>query len=131
MKFCPECQNTLSLKIRMDDENKQFLEYVCKNCNYKNQLDTKTEKCISKNEYDLQKLYIQSKKNLKYICQDPTIPHINNIPCHNNQCPTHKNESEVVNSEKPTNLVAYTKIEENDMKFMYICCHCFTTWTNN
>ena len=136
MKFCPNCQRSLSLKIRTDSNSKQYPEYVCGSCNYRNKLDSKTDKCIMKNEYDLQTFYIQDKKNLKFICQDPTVPHINNIPCPDKNCVSHKNEDdeEVIDTEIKKvnrNLVAYTKIDDNDMKFRYICCHCYTSWTNN
>lgn len=132
MNFCPDCRRTLSLKIKVDAKtSNQYLEQFCKNCNYKIKLDSKKDKCIVKNEYNLQKLQILDKKQLQNIVNDPTIPHINNMPCVNNDCPSKQEAETLEDTDKNRNLVVYIKIDDNDMKYMYICAHCLTTWTNN
>jgi DNA-directed RNA polymerase subunit M/transcription elongation factor TFIIS len=122
MNFCPDCENLLFIKLKQDESPENQLTEFCHNCGYSNKRDYSTNKCIYKNDYNNQNIFIQD-KNLKYICQDPTIPHINNIECPNKQC---KSVDEV-----NTNNVAYIKIDEEDMKYLYICCYCMNTWTNN
>ena len=123
MNFCPDCENYLSARIVSDTstDNIQLLEYFCRNCGHTQRTTDTKNKCVYKNEYDLQKIYVQE-KNIKYICSDPAIPRINNIECPNKECKSHL--------ENMGNDIRYLKINDKDMKFLYLCCHCENTWTN-
>ena len=123
MNFCPNCENYLATRIISDTStNNQILEYYCRNCGHTQQASDSKNKCVYKNEYDLQKIYVQE-KNIKYICDDPAIPRITNIECPNRECESHKQTG-------LANDVRYLKINDVDMKFLYLCCHCLNTWTN-
>ena len=125
MNFCPDCENYLTTRIVSGSgtNKSQSLEYFCRNCGYTEEKSNTTSKCVYKNEYDLQKIYIQD-KNIKYICDDPAIPRVNNITCPNKDCISHKDDSGLGND------VRYLKINEEDMKYLYLCCHCEYKWTN-
>ena len=113
IKFCEHCDNYMILKIIEENET-QSLQYYCNNCGNINK--KVEEKCINYNNYDLQKIYIQD-RNIKYLADDPTIPRVNNITCPNNEC-----------SKVGENEVVYITIDEDNMKYLYICRDCKTSW---
>jgi DNA-directed RNA polymerase subunit M/transcription elongation factor TFIIS len=106
------------LKIK-NDNGKQSIEYHCNNCGFiKTNIN---QNCIIENDYNLQQLHIQD-KNIKYIADDPTNPRLNNIPCPNKDCNSHKTQKYDV---------VFISINDEDMKFLYLCNECKDTWTNN
>lgn len=118
LNFCDNCENNMILKIKNQDQT-QVIEYHCNNCG--NIKDNITQKCIIKNDYNLQQLYIQE-KNIKYIAHDASNPRLNNIACPNKECTSHlDNKYDIV----------YISINEEDMKYLYYCVVCSNSWTNN
>ena len=79
MEFCQDCENILVLKFKNTESEGEKLQLYCNNCGFNK--NAMVDKCsyILKNDYNLQKVFIEE-KNIKYITQDPTIPHISDIP---------------------------------------------------
>jgi DNA-directed RNA polymerase subunit M/transcription elongation factor TFIIS len=130
MNFCPECENYLALKIRSDDASgRQLMHHFCRNCGYTADVKaSKDKQYIYKSDYDIQKLFMLD-KNIQYLCDDPTLPRVNNIPCPNSNCPSKKN-TEGDGLAKDDGDVVYYNINEKNMKYVYLCCQCKHTWTN-
>ena len=137
MNFCPDCENSLNTKITSDDNSNKIMSFVCNNCSYKKIVDISKEpeyKCVYKQNYNIKKIDI-GQFNDKYLSKDPTLPHVDIIPCPNPECITNK---EILNSEildivlpkENINNVLYKKINESDLTFKYQCCNCKHTWTN-
>jgi DNA-directed RNA polymerase subunit M/transcription elongation factor TFIIS len=126
MKFCPECENYLALKIRTDEASgRQVMNHFCRNCGYTEDLtESRDKKYIYKSDYDIQKLFMLD-RNIQYLCDDPTLPRVRNIPCPNASCPSRKDQESSDNGD-----VVYYNINEKNMKYVYLCCQCKHTWTN-
>lgn len=154
MNFCKECDNSLSLKMRegATASMKEELIYKCVNCGFEEEYNSfhkdsiKTENCIYKNYYDKNKILESNENITNYLDKDPTLPRVSNITCPNEKCLTNDNMSvkELIENDKNEELdlkldsdgtlkneVVYIIINEDDMVFKYICCHCKTSWTNS
>ena len=135
MKFCPDCETYLMTEIVNNDNTNKILSYKCKNCNYRKVIDIAEEpdyKCVYKKNYTINEKSIDE-NTIKYLNNDPTLPHVNNIKCPNNECITNKlNEpSEILNeTNKNINNVLYLVINENTLTYLYKCCNCNHIWTN-
>lgn len=138
MNFCPDCETYLITKISSADNANKILSYVCNNCSYTKVVDISKEpeyKCVYKSNYNLKKIKIDQ-KNIQFLSKDPTLPHVNNIPCPNVECITNKENpnSEILIDDKAEkqniNDVLYIKLNESDLTFLYQCCNCNHTWTN-
>ncbi len=119
MKFCVKCDNMYYISISEDDSNK--LIYYCRNCGNKDTilaeegvcvLDTKLKKGIQKFSHIIN----------KYTKIDPTLPRIYNIKCPDANCPTN------VESNKTPAEIIYMRYDDSNMKYLYICVSCDTTW---
>jgi aspartate carbamoyltransferase regulatory subunit len=53
---------------------------------------------------------------------DPTLPRIYNIRCPNTACKTNEE------GEKTPAEVIYMRYDDENMKYLYICTTCDTTW---
>uniref|UniRef100_A0A6C0HMZ8 DNA-directed RNA polymerase M/15kDa subunit domain-containing protein n=1 Tax=viral metagenome TaxID=1070528 RepID=A0A6C0HMZ8_9ZZZZ len=152
MNFCPDCETYLITKIgqSLDNPNK-ILSYHCNNCSYSKVVDISKEpeyKCVYHNNLVNTKKIKINQKNIQYISNDPTLPHVNNIQCPNSECLTNKKNpaSEILTetnkldaSDTPNTVAAssiskndvlYIKLNESDLTFLYQCCNCKYTWTN-
>jgi len=159
MNFCPECETYLTTQILNNDNTNKILSYKCNNCSYSKIVDIGKEteyKCVYQQNYNLKKIKIDQ-KNIQFLSKDATLPHVNNIPCPNQQCPTNKenDKSEIltIGETKTNNLdsltsgleklnidgtsnknnindVVYIKLNESDLTYLYQCCNCKHTWTN-
>jgi len=125
MKFCPTCNNYLFLKIN-NEENSISFTNNCRNCGYSqtttsNDLKSMKQESVYANSENIDKckFYAMKKELLIY---DPTLPHINNIPCPNDSCPSKQDES--------INDIIYLVIDKRSMKMLYICNNCVSHWTN-
>jgi DNA-directed RNA polymerase subunit M/transcription elongation factor TFIIS len=118
MKFCEICKNMLYITLN-DDEN---LSYYCRNCGYTEVCLTSV--CISSSS-DVMK-GANSYRNVinKWTKFDPTLPRVNNIPCPNNDCQTNDEDE----SKKADKEVIYLRYDSKNMKYMYLCCVCDTSW---
>jgi DNA-directed RNA polymerase subunit M/transcription elongation factor TFIIS len=135
MNFCPDCESYLVLRIVPNDNPNKILNLECNNCGYKKNIDIAKEpeyKCVYHYNYNVKKISIDQ-KNIQYLDNDPTLPHVNNIPCPNAECPTNKqvaNPEVLTGDTKPLNNVLYIRLEESTLTYMYQCCNCKHTWTN-
>ena len=116
MKFCSKCDFMLYVKIT-DEKN---LIYECKNCGFHNEHSkTDEDNCIYSRDYKTDKISYSWMIN-KNLCDDPTLPRVNNIPCPNDDCQTN-----TLNTPKE---VIYIKFNKTNLKYFYMCCVCKTTW---
>ena len=139
MNFCPDCESYLVLRIIPNDNPNKILNLECNNCGYKKNIDISKEpeyKCVYKYDYNIKKISIDQ-KNIQYLDKDPTLPHVNNIPCPNSQCITNKQaagEAEVLtdasSKQGVSNDVLYIRLDESTLTYLYQCCNCKHTWTN-
>ena len=134
MNFCPDCESYLITKISNNDNPNKILNLECNNCGYKKNIDISKEpeyKRVYQNNYKTKQIKIDQ-KNIQYLDKDPTLPHVDNIPCPNPQCITNKDNPnpEILTGDKIINNVLYLKLNESDLTFLYQCCNCKHTWTN-
>ena len=131
MKFCAICDNMYYIRIdAADNENdvedvnpedeSNNLVYYCRCCGNK-ETEIMDTICIS----DSRK---KSKNKVtininEYTKLDPTLPRINNIPCPNSECVTNTTDTE--------KDVIYIRYDDTNLKFIYLCTHCDTTWKLN
>lgn len=125
MKFCKQCDNMLYFKIeesKKEDEDKEekkktLLYYYCRKCGDK-ELIKQTE-LIKDITYEKKQIddIVNINKNIKY---DPTIPHVKNMNCPNSECITNKTTME--------QDIIYYRYNEEDIKYLYMCVYCDTTW---
>ena len=98
MEFCDDCDSILYLKSDVsEDETKMHskLVYECKLCGFiKN---TKPEEtCIYTRDHSGEYLSYKILTN-PYICEDPTLPILNNIDCPNETCIVNKSITNMKN----------------------------------
>lgn len=136
MQFCPDCETYLITKIATtpEDPNK-ILTFYCNNCGYSKTIDISEEpeyKCVYQNNLVNTKKIKIAQKNIQYLADDPTLPHVNNIQCPNPECITNTQNPEVLDTSGGVNKndVLYIKLNESDLTFLYQCCNCKYTWTN-
>lgn len=86
MEFCEDCDSILFLKsdVPDDEEGKSKLIYECKLCSFTK--DTKPEDaCIYTRDHSGEYLSYKILTN-PYICEDPTLPILDNMDCPNEKC---------------------------------------------
>lgn len=121
MEFCELCENMLYIKNNPEDAFD--VKYYCKNCQFEKPLSEKQESTlIIQNIYNANNSDDYSNFINEHIIHDPTIPHIDNIPCPNSQCSKPDNK---------TNDVMYIKVDNINLKFIYYCTYCKHFWENN
>ena len=114
MKFCPECENMLIVKI-IKDENPDIpdkLNYICRNCGFEEEHNKMEDSCILKIDYNIDNIKKNSFIN-PFIYDDITLPRAEGIKCPNANCPKAKSE------------IVYIKYDNDNMKFIYICLDCY------
>ena len=127
MEFCSVCDNMLYLKLKTDDvdktnyRQKAYIEKYCKSCGYKT--SKVTDSCFYKNTYNVSVSSSTHQENLnKFILQDRTVPRTNKLQCPNSEC--------VSNTQGIENDIRYIPFNDVDMKYVYICGNCQTSWKN-
>ena len=116
MNFCVKCDNMYYMKI--DSEENGKLIYYCRNCGNEDSNISLSNLCVSTYEDSV------SQKNNKineYTKFDPTLPHVYNIKCLNDNCDSNKKD-------KPADVI-YIRVDDKNMKYMYLCVNCDTSWT--
>lgn len=108
------------IKLNMDNDNQ--LIYYCRKCGNENSDLVDDNIVVSKMNV------IKQNKNFKHIINeytklDPTLPHINNIPCPNKECISN------INDEIKSDVI-FIRYDETNMKYIYICTHCNNNWKN-
>lgn len=125
MKFCTQCDNMYYIGINVDDPNK--ITYYCRNCKHTDETITEEGVCV----LDTQLKRSEQKFNHiinKYTKLDPTLPRIYNVDCPNPEC---KTNAEPGNGTKPPTEVIYVRYDDDNLKYLYICVECDTTWKTN
>jgi DNA-directed RNA polymerase subunit M/transcription elongation factor TFIIS len=94
------------------------LVYNCRVCSY-NEKDTNGGMIM---EINLQEKESESYKLLinEFTVDDPSNPHTNMIKCPNADCPSVKGAKE--------SDVVYLKYDQVNLKYVYICTNCKTSW---
>jgi len=115
MEFCKKCDNMYYMK-KNEDRN---LIYYCKNCNYE---DTKMIETKNMKIFEYSKEDRTGSVNInEYTKCDPTLPHVKTIKCPNSDCNSNKKED--VEQD-----VIYIRVDDKQMKYIYLCYHCDSSW---
>jgi DNA-directed RNA polymerase subunit M/transcription elongation factor TFIIS len=98
-------------------ESEPQLRRICRNCGYSEIMEGGLIL-----ELDLKEKTSEGYKILmnEFTKNDPTLPHVHNITCPNNDC-----ESNTTDKESD---IIYLKYDAVNMKFLYICNLCETKW---
>jgi hypothetical protein len=121
MKFCIKCDNMYYIGINAENTNQ--LTHYCRNCGFVDNSNIEENSCIlnmdiKKGEQKYSHIVNQ------YTKLDPTLPRIKNIQCPNATCKTNV-ETDVKSD------VIYLRYDENNLKYLYLCSICDTTWKTN
>ena len=115
MRFCPKCDYYLYL-----DTMGGVLKRICKLCSY-SENDTEggcvMETVVQERSSEGYKILVN-----EFTSEDPTLPHVNTLPCPNTACPTNSAGT------KPPRDVIIIKFDAQNMKFLYICNVCNQLW---
>lgn len=119
MRFCDKCDNMYYIGINADDPNK--LTYYCRHCGNKDTSITEEGVCVLDTQFK------KNEQNFNHIINkftklDPTLPRIYNVKCPNLECKTNE-----TSHNKPTEVI-YMRYDDSNMKYLYICVECDTTW---
>lgn len=115
MKFCEVCDNLYYLKVSADED--KSLHYYCRKCGHTK--EQTTHECIKEVTYTKEK---HSEQDINtYLKYDPTIPYSRHIKCPNNLCQT--NQSKDISPK-----VIYYRYDEEQLKYMYMCTICDSSW---
>ena len=127
MEFCSNCSNKMSIKWKNNEivdkknpslvKNEKLLIYFCHTCNAIKEYnkDTIPNPKLYQQQYEVDKSFISFNNEL--LCSDPTLQKVTNK---NIKCPTCKDAKE-------HNIIYYIYDIDN-MKYLYICCHCKSSW---
>lgn len=113
MKFCTECQNMYYISI--DETNSNELIYYCRFCGHKDEHLTENGVIVLKTQFKKSEQKFNHMVN-KYTKHDPTLPRKTNMKCPNEACTTAECD------------VIYLRYDDDNMKYLYICANCDTTW---
>ena len=133
MHFCEKCDNMYYLKI--SDEEKDKLIYYCRNCGHEDSNITDENVCVLKTIIQ-QKSQRHKQVINEYTKYDPTLPRINTIKCPNQSCISNQvgDDAELGKEDfsktKDSNEreVIYIRYDDINMKYIYMCAKCNTTW---
>jgi hypothetical protein len=127
------------LKIMNEDANS--LIYYCRNCGHENNELTAENVCVSDvNIKHSEQQYVHIVN--EFTKYDPTLPRINTINCPNSKCESNddgkgkskgKSEGDLEGkgNEKVESEVIYIRYDDTNMKYVYVCAICNTTWKND
>jgi len=110
------------LKISSEDSNQ--LSHYCRNCGYIDNTIQTEGTTILQSHFKEEELNIQHIVN-PYTKFDPTLPRIYNIPCPNSACKTNEHDSKI-----PVEII-YLRYDDVNLKYIYLCSTCDTTWKSN
>ena len=120
MKFCPTCRNMLyTIDEDVVDDDKTAV-MTCRKCGYKEPVSRENPVVY---EHNLRQESTASLAVNPYLKHDPTLEHLTNIICPNDECPT-KTEDE-----EPD--VVPVEIDSKNLVWLYQCAICSTTWTQS
>ncbi len=129
MKFCTKCDNMYYITI--DDKNNDQLIYYCRFCGHKDEQLTEEGVVVLKTQYKKNEQKFNHMVN-QYTKLDPTLPRIYSMKCPNHECKTNHNASNSAagGDASGTNAceVIYLRYDDDNMKYLYICTTCDTSW---
>jgi len=108
--------------INAEDPNK--LTYYCRNCRHVDETITEEGVCVLNTQLKKGEQKFNHIIN-KYTKTDPTLPRMYNMVCPNPECQTN-----VGTDKKPTEVI-YVRYDDDNLKYLYICSECDTTWKTN
>ena len=119
MKFCVKCDNMYYIGVDQDDPN--IIKYYCRHCGHKDETIHEEGLCVLNTQFKKSEQKFNHIIN-EYTKLDPTLPRIYNVKCPNSQCKT--------NAEKYDKHVEviYLRYDDDNLKYLYICYECDTTW---
>lgn len=120
MKFCAKCDNMYYIGINATDANQ--LTYYCRNCKHKDETITEEGICVLDTQFKQGEKKFNHIIN-KYTKMDPTLPRIYNMKCPNEECKS--------NLAKTVPEIIYMRYDDSNLKYLYICTECDTTWKTN
>ena len=120
MKFCIKCDNMCYISI--DNDNPNIINYYCRACGHID--NTSSDLCILNTQYSNDNISNNAVIN-EYTKLDPTLPHLyNSINCINPDC--------ICNTDnKVQSDIIFIRYDEKNLKNIYLCVHCNTTWKTN
>ena len=140
MRFCDNCENMYYIRINADEPNK--LVYYCRNCGNEDTTLEVDNVCVSK--INLKKKDVAFSTVNKYTKLDPTLPRVTNVLCPNEACNKRSDKQSDKGSDKQSDKqrekgseksndnkeIICIRSDDINMKYMYLCAECDTTWTN-
>ncbi len=114
LKFCPVCRYYLYLN--MNTEGK--LTRICRSCGHSEEEVVGGLISFTNLEEKVNEGYKILVNEFTHL--DPTLPHVDNIVCKNEECPSVKGSAK--------SDVIYIKYDSVNMKFLYICTVCNEQW---
>jgi hypothetical protein len=108
--------------INAEDPNK--LTYYCRNCRHVDETITEEGVCVLNTQLKKGEQKFNHIIN-KYTKTDPTLPRMYNMVCPNPECQTN-----IGADKKPTEVI-YVRYDDDNLKYLYICSECDTTWKTN
>lgn len=120
MHFCSVCQNMYYIRINSEDGSK--LIYYCRKCGNEDDSITSSNLCVSKSKTSKKEQSFTHIIN-EYTKYDPTLPRYNSILCPNADCST--------NTKDTPREIIYIRYDATNLKYVYLCATCDTTWTTN
>jgi DNA-directed RNA polymerase subunit M/transcription elongation factor TFIIS len=127
MKFCVKCDNMYYISI--DNANDDQLIYYCRFCGHKDEHLTEEGVVVLKTQYKKNEQKFNHMVN-QYTKLDPTLPRIYNMKCPSAECPTNNSSgsaSASASSTTPCEII-YLRYDDDNMKYLYICTTCDTSW---
>lgn len=127
MKFCVKCDNMYYISI--DNANDDQLIYYCRFCGHKDEHLTEEGVVVLKTQYKKNEQKFNHMVN-QYTKLDPTLPRIYNMKCPSAECPTNNSSASVSASASSTTPceIIYLRYDDDNMKYLYICTTCDTSW---
>jgi hypothetical protein len=139
--------------IKINGEDANTLVYYCRFCGHEDNEPAESGVVVLRTEYKKTEQQFSHMVN-RYIKHDPTLPRIANVKCPNESCTSNhsaatsnaatsnrgpgEKQSEKQSDkasgdkahqgDKTESSVIYLRYDDNNMKYLYICEECDTTW---
>jgi hypothetical protein len=90
---------------------------ICKNCGHteKEKKGLVMETIVQGQSSESYKMFFN-----EFTLEDPRLPHLYNLACPNTTCPSQTGQA--------TSDIVYVKYDIANMKYLYICTRCKTSW---
>ena len=113
--------------ITIRSDKTDSLSYYCRSCgNVDSEMDEDVI-CVLNTQIKKENPHFDQIVN-KYTKLDPTLPRIYNLPCPNINCLIETKTEIKKETQKETNEVLYIRYNDNELKYLYMCCKCDHVW---